>query len=102
MNMTREATIGTFNFRGKEYNIAVLNCYTPWNAHLSVDVLDKQGRSYYQKSVQLETGQHELVFNLPKIPSGSYNVWISLGEKTAIQTIEIPKTKGSFFTRLLG
>jgi hypothetical protein len=102
MNMTREAKIGTFSFQGKEYKLAVLNCYTPWNTQLSIDVLDKQGRSYYQKSCPLETGKHELVFNLPKLPSGSYNVWISMGEKTAIQAIEIPKAKGGLFSRLMG
>ncbi|MCG8330075.1 MAG: hypothetical protein MI974_20425 [Chitinophagales bacterium] len=104
MNMLKETKIGNLQLVDKKQNIVTLSCYVPWEGTLVIDLLDDLGRSYLHKSFSLIAGQHTLNIQLPKMPAGNYNAWISIGEKTVIEklTIDKPRPKGNFFSRLLG
>jgi hypothetical protein len=103
MNMLNELKIGEFELVKQPNRQAKLRCFLPWEGTFSIDLLDSRGRSYLHESTRLNPGQHELVFDLPKLPAGEYNAWINMGDQTVIRKMNIKGGQSrSFFSRLLG
>ncbi|MCB0569603.1 MAG: hypothetical protein KDC66_07565 [Phaeodactylibacter sp.] len=90
-----EATIGKLLISKQHQEKATLNCYSPQPSMLTIDVLDKLGRPFKHEKFQLPAGENEVCLSLGNIPSGDYNAWISLGEKTTIRGLHIQSRKGS-------
>lgn len=106
MNMIhQDAEISNFTLVGSSKRQIELSCFTAQDAALAIDLLDGKGRSFFHAHHRLGAGEHQLTIDLPQLPVGSYNAWISLADKTIIEPIVISKTRSKMnglWSRLFG
>ncbi|MCB0553713.1 MAG: hypothetical protein KDD02_09200 [Phaeodactylibacter sp.] len=99
-----EAKIGKLLVSKQQQDKATLHCYSPGSSMLTIDLLDSLGRPFKHEKFHLSEGENEICLSLSRLPSGDYNAWISIGDKTAIRSLHIQnrKTAGNFLMRWIG
>ena len=71
----------------------VLPCVMPSDTKISMIILDKMGRTHWEKKVDIPEGHSSLELDLSKLEPGTYNAWIEAGGKTYIRSIAIESGK---------
>ncbi len=88
-----EAKIGRLSLDNQHQEKATLYCYCPQSCTLTIDLLDRLGRSFLHQQIPLKKGDNEVSFKIHHLPAGEYNAWASIGSQTAIRPLTVAPRK---------
>ncbi len=88
--------IGEFHPAKERREETRLNCFFPHRVQLQMVLQDQLGRPHLERRMELDRGSHSLTFDLSRLKSGQYHMWISFGEQTVIRTLQVEKSEKGF------